>query len=130
VFPSSDGGILDPDNLYHCLFIPELTKAGIRKIRLHDLRHTFGSVLFQRGATLTYVKEQLGHASIQTTIDIYGHLVPGADVSFVDRLDAAPSNRAKTPIETNRLQLLCKQTQTRRKRRVPRRMTCRWKLLI
>jgi hypothetical protein len=36
------------------------------------------------------VKEQLGHASIQTTIDIYGHLVPGADVSFVDRLDAAP----------------------------------------
>jgi hypothetical protein len=90
VFPSSDGGILDPDNLYHRLFIPALTKAGIRKIRLHDLRHTFGSLLIQRGASLTYVKEQLGHASIQTTIDIYGHLVPGADVSYVDRLDAAP----------------------------------------
>ena len=37
VFPSSDGGILDPDNLYHRLVIPVLTKAGIRKVRLHDL---------------------------------------------------------------------------------------------
>ncbi len=86
VFPSSDGGILDPDNLYHRLFIPALTKAGIRKIRLHDLRHTFGSLLIQQGASLTYVKEQLGRASIQLTVDIYGHLIPGADVSFVDRL--------------------------------------------
>ncbi len=95
VFPSSNGGILDPDNLYHRLFIPALTKAGIRKIRLHDLRHTFGSLLIQQGASLTYVKEQLGHASIQLTVDIYGHLIPGADVSFVDRLDEKPKKVAK-----------------------------------
>jgi hypothetical protein len=38
VFPSPDGSILDPDNLYHRYFLPVLTKAGIRKIRLHDLR--------------------------------------------------------------------------------------------
>ena len=82
-------------NLYHRLFIPALTKAGIRKIRLHDLRHTFGSLLIQQGASLTYVKEQLGHASIQLTVDIYGHLIPGADVSFVDRLDEKPKKVAK-----------------------------------
>jgi integrase len=41
--------LLDPDNLYHRLFIPALTKARIRKIRLHDLRHTFGSLLIQKG---------------------------------------------------------------------------------
>jgi hypothetical protein len=35
-----------------------------------------------------YVKEQMGHSSIQVTVDIYGHLVPSANVSFVDRLDA------------------------------------------
>jgi integrase len=40
VFPSSEGTILDPDNLCHRYFLPVLTKAGIRKIRLHDLRHT------------------------------------------------------------------------------------------
>lgn len=38
VFPSPDGSILDPDNLYHRYFLPVLAKAGIRKIRLHDLR--------------------------------------------------------------------------------------------
>ena len=34
-----------------------------------------------------YVKEQMGHSSIQVTVDTYGHLIPGANVSFVDRLD-------------------------------------------
>jgi hypothetical protein len=33
-----------------------------------------------------YVKEQMGHNLIQLTVDTYGHLIPGADVSFVDRL--------------------------------------------
>lgn len=87
VFPSSEGTILDPDNLYHRYFVPVLTKSGIRKIRLHDLRHSFGSLLIQRGASIVYVKEQMGHSSIQVTVDTYGHLVPGADVSYVDRLD-------------------------------------------
>ena len=60
--------ILDPDNLYHRVFLPVLTKAGIRKIRLHDLRHTFGSLLLQNGASIVYVKEQMGHSSIQVTV--------------------------------------------------------------
>jgi len=87
VFPSLERSILDPDNLYHRYFQPVLTQAGLRKIRLHDLRHTFGSLLIQNGASLVYVKEQMGHSSIQVTVDIYGHLIPGANVSFVDRLD-------------------------------------------
>jgi len=78
VFRSPEGTILDPDNLYHRLFLPVLAKAGIRKIRLHDLRHTFGSLLIQSGASIVYVKEQMGHSSIQVTVDIYGHLIPGA----------------------------------------------------
>ena len=82
VFLSPDGAILDPDNLYHRYFRQVLAKAGLRKIRLHDLRHTFGSLLIQNGASIVYVKEQMGHSSIQVTVDIYGHLIPGADVSF------------------------------------------------
>ena len=34
-----------------------------------------------------YVKEQLGHASIQTTVDVYGHLAPGSNRNAVNRLD-------------------------------------------
>src|SRR5580700_4003738 len=62
-------GRFDPDNLYRRYFQPVLTKAGLRKIRLHDLRHTFGSLLIQSGASLVYVKEQMGHRSIQVTVD-------------------------------------------------------------
>ena len=87
VFPSGAGTVLDPDNLVHYYFLPALEKAGLRKIRFHDLRHTFGSLLIQDGASLTYVKEQMGHSSIQVTVDVYGHLVPGANIAWVDRLD-------------------------------------------
>ena len=96
VFPSPEGAILDPDNLYHRVFLPVLAKAGIRKIRLHDLRHTFGSLLIQSGASIVYVKEQMGHSSIQVTVDTYGHLIPGANVSFVDRLDEIPAEEPRT----------------------------------
>jgi len=53
----------------------------------HDLRHTFGSLLIRDGASLAYVKDQMGHSSIQVTVDTYGHLIPGADIAWVDRLD-------------------------------------------
>ena len=46
----------------------------------------------------------MGHSSIQVTVDIYGHLIPGADVSFVDKLDAAtsPQESARQPQERKR----------------------------
>jgi hypothetical protein len=47
------------------------------------------------------VKEQLGHSSIQVTVDTYDHLVPGADVSFVDRLDAQPG---RSGLQSNKVQ--------------------------
>ena len=93
VFPSKAGTVLDPDNLVHYYFEPALTTAGLRKFRFHDLRHTFGSQLIQNGASLAYVRDQMGHSSIQVTADVYGHLVPGANVRFVDSLDGEPSPR-------------------------------------
>jgi integrase len=78
VFPSPEGSVLDPDNLIKRYFLPAIEHAGLRRFRFHDLRHTFGSLLIQSGASLAYVKEQMGHSSIQTAVDIYGHLIPGA----------------------------------------------------
>ena len=49
-------------------------------------RHTFGSLLIWVGASIVYVKEQMGHSSIQVTVETYAHLIPGANTSFVDRL--------------------------------------------
>src|SRR5262245_13093072 len=64
-----------------------LAKAGLRYIRVHDLCHTFASLLIQNGESLAYVKEQMGHHSIKITVDTYGHLVPGGNKAAVDRLD-------------------------------------------
>src|SRR5262245_4821188 len=76
-----------------------LEKAGLRQIRLHDLRHTFASLLLQQGESIVYVKEQLGHASIQITVDTYCHLIPGANRGTVDRLDDAPVQLDATPAQ-------------------------------
>jgi hypothetical protein len=56
------------------------------------------------GASIVYVKEQLGHSSIQVTVDIYGHLIPGANVSFVDSLDRIPEQSEKTTQQQNATQ--------------------------
>ena len=89
VFPSKDGMPLDGINVYHRLFLPCVEAAGLRRITFHALRHSYASHLIQAGASLAYVKEQMGHSSIQVTVDTYGHLVPGADIAWVDKLDAA-----------------------------------------
>ncbi len=92
VFPSETGGLLHPHNLRDRVFYGLLTKAGLRKVRFHDLRHTFASLLLQNGESPVYVKEQMGHSSIQVTVDLYGHLIPGGNKQAVDRLD--------TPVDT------------------------------
>ena len=63
-----------------------MAKAGLHYIRVHDLRHTFASLLIQNGESLAYVKEQMGYHSITITVDTYGHLVPGGNKATVDRL--------------------------------------------
>jgi len=105
---------LKPDNISVRYMEPALEKAGLRRFRFHDLRHTYGSQLIQDGASLAYVKEQMGHSSIQVTVDTYGHLIPGADISWVDRLD--PKRDRKNP-------------QTRRKYLPVRTKINAWKLL-
>jgi integrase len=99
VFPSRDGSPMDGDNLRHRVFYPLLEKADVPRIRFHDIRHTFASLLLQNGESVHYVKEQMGHASIQTTVDVYGHLVPGANRNAVNRLDdPAPVLRIAGPV--------------------------------
>ena len=86
IFENEAGGFLDMKNLKKRHFKKCLEKAGLRCIRFHDLRHTFASLLIQNGESLTYIKEQLGHSSIKITVDVYGHLVPGANRQAVNRL--------------------------------------------
>jgi len=62
VFPSREGAPLDERNVRH-VFTRFLKRAGLRQIRIHDLRHTFASLLLQQGESIVYVKDQLGHST-------------------------------------------------------------------
>ena len=91
VFANEAGNPLDPDNFRSRVWPKLLAKAGLRKVRIHDLRHTYASLLIAQGESLAYVKDQMGHHSIRVTVDTYGHLVPGRNKAAVDRLDDAPA---------------------------------------
>ncbi len=87
VFPSSTGKVLDHGFVYSHYFLPAIERAGLRRFRIHDLRHSFATQLLQDGASLAYVRDQLGHSSIKTTVDLYGHLAPSANIAWIDGLD-------------------------------------------
>jgi len=107
VFPSEIGTPISPDNIVPRYMEPALEQAGLRRFRFHDLRHTFGSLLIQGGVSPAYVQKQMGHKSIQVTVDVYGHLIPGDNVEWIDTLDAAgikttpqtSANQTQTPEE-------------------------------
>ena len=87
VFVNGEGHTLDGNNWRKRIFDKVLEKAELRKIRVHDLRHTYASLLIQAGESLAYVRDQLGHHSIKVTVDIYGHLAPEGNKEAVDKLD-------------------------------------------
>jgi integrase len=68
---------------------PLLEKAEVRHIRVHDARHTYASLTLRRGVPIVYISKQLGHSSIQVTVDLYGHFIPGADRHHVEALAEA-----------------------------------------
>lgn len=57
----------------------------------HDLRHTFASLHVKNGASVAYIRDQLGHRSVQTTLDLYGNWFRLSDHEAADRLDQAIS---------------------------------------
>jgi integrase len=87
VFVNEVGRLLDPNNLRKRIFHRCLEKAGIRRVRFHDLRHTFASLLIARHESPKKIQALLGHHSIQVTMDIYGHLYTEGNQKAVDALD-------------------------------------------
>ena len=51
-----------------------LRQHGLPRIRFHELRHTAGSLLLERGMSAKQIQEYLGHENVSTTPDIYVHL--------------------------------------------------------
>lgn len=73
IFKWPDGTMFNPDQITR-RFVGLLKKYGLPPIRFHDLRHSCASLLMSKGFQLKDVQEWLGHADIETTANIYGHL--------------------------------------------------------
>ncbi len=86
VFANSKGNVIRRYNFRNA-FEKCLEKAGLRRIRIHDLRHSYATIRLMRGHNIGDVSNQLGHSSISITYDVYGHWVPGSFKSEVDDLD-------------------------------------------
>jgi len=86
VFPSSVGTALDPSNLNR-QFKKLLKKAGLRKVRFHDLRHTAASLMLNNGVDVLVASQRLGHAKPSITLDVYGHLMPSIQAEAADVMD-------------------------------------------
>jgi len=87
VFSNHRGEPINDTVLRRGIFYKLLTKAKLPQIRLHDIRHTYASLLLQAGAPIHYVKEQLGHSSITMTVDLYGHCQPSVNRAALNLLD-------------------------------------------
>ncbi|HKW93020.1 MAG TPA: tyrosine-type recombinase/integrase, partial [Methylomirabilota bacterium] len=75
--------------------------AGLRRLRVHDLRHTYASLQLRRGKPMEYVQQQLGHTAIDTTIRLYAHFKAGASrvhandlAAGIERFEPAPDLEA------------------------------------
>ena len=76
-----------------------LQRAGLPKFRMHDLRHTFASLMVEQGTSIKVVQELLGHATVQMTLDTYTHVLPGTKAEAVEKLQDYFKADSKVPDE-------------------------------
>jgi len=84
VITARRGGPLHPDSFSNT-FDRLVATAGVPRVRLHDLRHTYATLALHAGMHPVVLAERLGHSSVATTMDLYAHVIPaisrdGADI--------------------------------------------------
>lgn len=94
VFPSRAGTLINPNNFRNRDYTRIVEKAGLRYIWPHaGSRHSVAEQLLRNGAPMQDVQGYLGHTKIGTTIDNYGHVVPGGGTSMRDRMERMRDNQ-------------------------------------
>ena len=86
VFIRPDGSPINPSALT-LAFRRIIKKAGLKDIRIHDLRHTHATLMLKAGIHPKVVSERLGHANIGITLDTYSHVLPGLQEAAAEKFD-------------------------------------------
>ena len=103
VFTSRTGLPLHNGDFYTHVWRKLMTTVaaeGLAPFRFHDLRHTHVAWLIAGGAPLPHIQARLGHESITTTIDTYGHLLPAGDELISRIIDTALTGGTIRPTST------------------------------
>jgi integrase len=87
VFPSKGKEPINYSNMVRRHFQPALAKVRLPRIRFHDLRHTYASLLIHQGENIKYIQSQLGHANPTITLNIYAHLMKPTNQEAACRLE-------------------------------------------
>ena len=87
VFASAAGTPLRINFITYHYFRPTLERAGLRVIRLYDLRHTYVTLSLSGGVSAKVVSEQAGHASVNFTLDRYAHVLASEREGASDKLE-------------------------------------------
>jgi integrase len=87
VFPTPNGSVWRKDNFMARVFRPAVRRADLAPLRFHDLRHTYAALMVAAAAHPKLLQAQLGHTSINVTLNTYGHLFPDAFADVGDALD-------------------------------------------
>ncbi len=101
IFHAEGGGPIAQNSIRY-IWHQLLRRAGLHYVKFHTIRHTYASLLLSAGMSMHYVKEQLGHSSIQMTVDIYGHFVPSESKRGVDHLDRKGDNLVRRITENGK----------------------------
>jgi integrase len=89
LFTAPNGGPIRRNNFRRRTWLPAVEASVGKPCTFHDLRHTHAALLIAQGEHPKVIQSRLGHASIKTTLDTYGHLFDGLDEAAADRLDAS-----------------------------------------
>ena len=87
IFTAPGGGPIRRTNFRRRIWMPAVELSVGEPCTFHDLRHSHAALLIAQGEDPKVIQERLGHASIKTTLDTYGHLFDGLDEAAADRLD-------------------------------------------
>jgi integrase len=98
VFSDDNGGPVRRSTFYKRIWWPAIKRAGLQKLRFHDLRHTSAALAIAAGAHPKTIQMRLGHHSAAFTLDVYGGLFESLDEDLAEKLDIG-AKTADLPIE-------------------------------
>jgi integrase len=87
VFQNEAGQPLNYSNMVQRYFLKALKDAEIPRVRFHDLRHSYASLLLSQGENIKYIQTQLGHSSPMVTLNVYSHLLKDSNQEAACRLE-------------------------------------------